>query len=118
MTKYQKELLEKCNVRTEIDQKVPLFDDIYILPTKEKHESGYKIMYIVGKVRKNDEYYLLDTCCDVVNLGFFTKAIKEVNIDIEHAGIIHLWNNYQLFKCGYRVSSCTFEFVDREASND
>ena len=117
MTKYQKELLVKCD-GVNITQELPLFDDIYILPTEKKHDSGFKIMYVVGKVRENEQYYLLDTYCDVINLGFLIKTIKEVNIDIEHHGIIHLWSNYQLFKSGYRVSSCTFEFVDREVLDD
>ena len=110
MTKAQKELLDKCK----LESNLPLFDDIYILPTNEKHESGFKKMFIIGEVRDKEEYYLIDSCCDVVNLGFFNKSIKEVNIDTEHLGIIHFWSNYQLFKCGYRMSSCTFEFVDRK----
>ena len=112
MTKHQKELLEKCK-RPAFYEDLSLFDDIYILPTNQRHDSGFKIMLIVGEVRETEEYYLIDACCDVVNLGFLTKQIKEVNIDIEHSKIIHLWSNYQLFKCGYRLSSCTFEFVDR-----
>ena len=117
MTKYQKEFLDKCII-TDISAELPLFDDIYILPTNKKHDSGYKIMYIVGGVHKTNKYYLLDTYCDVVNLGYFKSSLKNVNIDIKDNGIIHLWNNYQLFRCEFRVSSCTFEFVDKEVHND
>ena len=112
MNKFQKELLEKCK-HIGIDEETPLFNDIYILPTTRKHESGYKIMYVVGLDRKNNQYYLLDTFCDVVNIGNFIKSLKGIDIDILDNGIIHLWNNYQLFKSIYRVSSCTFDLVER-----
>lgn len=113
MNKFQKELLEKCK-DTNLFDELPLLDDIYILPTTRNHDSGYKIMYIVGLDRKKDQYYLLDTYCDVVNLGYFAKNIKNINIDILDNGVIHLWNNYQKFESNFRVSSCTFEFVDKE----
>lgn len=113
MNKFQKELLEKCII-TKHDEELPLFDGIYILPTNRKHDSGYKIMYIVGHYAKEDKYYLLDTYCDVVNFGYLVRELKELNIDILDNGIIHCWSNYQLIKSGYRVSSCTFDFVDRK----
>lgn len=113
MNKFQKELLEKC-IKTKHDEELPLFDGIYILPTNKKHDSGYKIMYIVGHDVKEDKYYLLDTYCDVVNFGYLVRELKELNIDILDNGIIHCWSNYQLIKSGFRFSSCTFDFVDRK----
>lgn len=113
MNKFQKLLLEKCKT-IKVDDDVRLLDEIYILPTTRKHDSGYKIMYIVGKSQKENEYYLLDTYCDVVNFGWFKTKIEELNIDILDNGIIHLWSNKQLFKSTFRVSSCVFETVDRE----
>ena len=109
MNKFQKELLEKCK-NVEYDDILPLFDDIYILPTNRKHDSGYKIMYIVGLNREENQYYLLDTYCDVVNFGDFVKNLKELNVDILENGIIHCWSNYQKIKSNFRVSSCTFDF--------
>lgn len=113
MNKYQKELLEKC-INTKLTDELPLFDDIYILPTNRKHDSGYKIMYIVGLIRKTEQYYLLDTYCDVVNFGDLLKQLKELNIDILDNGIIHCWSNYQQMQSNFRVSSCTFDFIDRK----
>ena len=113
MNKFQKQFLEKC-INTKIDDELPLFDGIYILPTNRKHDSGYKIMYIIGLDRTHDKYYLLDTYCDVVNFGDFVKNLKELNIDILDNGIIHCWSNYQFIQSNFRVSSCTFDFVDRK----
>ena len=58
MNKYQKKLLEKCK-KTTLSEEIPLLDDIYILPQNRKHDSGYKIMYIVGYDSKQEQYYLL-----------------------------------------------------------
>ena len=115
MNKFQKEFLKEC-IDTKHSDNLPLFDGIYILPTNRKHDSGYKIMYIVGHSVKEDKYYLLDTYCDVVNFGYLLKQLDELNIDIEQNGIIHCWSNSQLIKSGFRVSSCTFDFVDRKDS--
>jgi len=113
MNKFQKEFLERC-ITVKLLDETPLFDDIYILPTNKKHDSGYKIMYIVGHERTYDKYYLLDTYCDVVNFGDLIKNLKELNVDILQNGIIHFWSNYQQIQSNFRVSSCTFDFVDRE----
>lgn len=112
MNKFQRELLDKCK-DIELTEDIPLLDDIYILPTTRKHDSGYKIMYIVGLSRKKDQYYLLDTYCDVLDIGEFMSLAKDIHIDIQDNGIIHIWSNYQLFRSVFRVSSCTFEMVDR-----
>ena len=115
MNKFQKELLEKCK-HIGIDEEVPLLDGIYVLPTTRKHDSGYKIMYIVGYA--DNEYYLLDQICDVVdfeNLFVYEKTIKDLHLDIHDNGVINLWSNHQQMKSMFRVSSCTFDFVDRRS---
>lgn len=76
----------------------------------KKHDSGYKIMYIIGHSRKNKEYYLLDTMCDVVNFGGLDKYIKNLNVDILDNGIMHFWSNYQGMIVPHRCSSCFIEF--------
>lgn len=112
MNKFQKELIEKCK-KVSINDETPLFDDIYMLPTTRKHDSGYKIMYIIGYSREKNEFYLLDTYCDVVSLGEFDTNIKDLHIDVLDNGIIHYWSNYQMFESIFRVSSCTFKMVKR-----
>ncbi len=113
MNKYQKEFLSKCK-NVGICDDVPLLDSIYVLPTNRKHDSGYKIMYVVGYEDKTETYYLLDTYCDVVDFGEFHTDIKDLHIDIAENGIIHYWSRYQQFQSNFRVSSCTFEMVDRK----
>ena len=112
MNKYQKELLDKCK-EVKFDEEIPLLDDIYILPTNRRHESGYKIMYIIGFIRATKQYYLLDRICDVVNFGEFQQFMRGINVDIANNGIIHFWSNYEKFKSEYKISCCTFEMVAR-----
>lgn len=112
MNKFQKELIEKCKEVSHFED-TPLFDDIYVLPTTRKHDSGYKILYVIGQTRKDDTYYLLDTYCDVVDFGEFNSMIKDLHIDVLNNGIIHYWSNYQQFKSIFRVSNCTFEMINK-----
>lgn len=113
MNKFQKELIEKCKEVSQFED-TPLFDDIYILPTTRKHDSGYKILYIIGQTRKDNKYYLLGTYCDVVDFGEFNTPIKDLHVDVLNNGIIHYWSNYQQFESIFRVSNCTFKMVKRK----
>ena len=117
MNKFQKEILDKCE-KVKFDDELPLLDMLYILPTQRKHDSGYKIMYIVGINCKKEKYYLLDTYCDVVDLGYFYNNVKDLHIDIKENGIIRLWSNRQLFKSEFRVSCCTFDMVEKLEAKD
>ena len=117
MNRAIKELLNKCIKVGSMEDKVPLLDDLYIIPTRKKHDSGYKIMYVVGGVRKPEHYFLLDVGSDVVNFGYFKTTMENINLDIKDNGIIHFWSNKEKFKSGFRVSSCTFELV-KEVDND
>ena len=118
MNKEKQELLDKC-IKLEIIEEPPILGGIYIVPTRKIHESGYKIMYVVGhtpfKTTEETKYYLLDTICDVVDFGSFIyeNSINDLHLDIQSSGIIHIWSNHQNMKCGFRLSSCTFEMVDR-----
>lgn len=119
MNKEKQELLDKCK-KTSISGDVPILGGIYIIPTKFKHDSGYKIMYIVGHTpfrrKEETEYYLLDTCCDVVDFDNFLNSmlINDLHLDMTTGGIIHIWSNRQNMKSIFRVSSCSFEMVNKE----
>lgn len=120
MNKEKQELLDKCIKLKTMLEEPPILGGIYIIPTRYKHDSGYKIMYIVGhapyKGNEEEKYYLLDTCCDVVDFdNFMSKntTIRDLHLDIKPSGIIHIWSNRQNMKSGFRLSSCTFEMIDK-----
>lgn len=112
MNKGKKEFLNNCKY-LKFTEEPPILKSIYIIPTQYKHDSGFKIMYIVGEDLYGEKY-ILDTGCDVVNFGNFIgkNMINDLNIDINQNGIIHIWSYKQKIKCGFRVSSCTFEMID------
>lgn len=117
MNEGKKELLDKCIKLNYIDE-VPILGGIYVIPTNFKHDSGYKIMYIVGHTpfKKNEcKYYLIDTYCDVIDFEsyFSKKDIKNLHIDIDTNGILHIWSRSQNMKNIYKLSNCSFEMVEK-----
>lgn len=97
MTK--KELLE---LEMEEDgAEIPLLDNIYLIPTRRKHDSGYYCMEIVGTT--NDGKYMkkLATYSDVFDIGDVFESLPSpmVSIDIPECNVIHFYNiNHYKFK--------------------
>lgn len=124
MNKAQKELLDKCK-KLNMEEKLPLFKGIYIIQQRKLHDSGYRMMYVIGhtsydKEKKDSEYYLIGTYSDVVDFQpVWAKYIKgsnemcDLHLDIDKNGIIHIWTNSEKsFNCYCPcVSSCTLEVV-------
>lgn len=119
MNKEKQELLDKCLKLEQFDE-IPILGGIYVVPTRYKHDSGYKIMYIIGytsyKTNEEQKYYLIDTCCDVIDFvdWFNGESIKDLHIDITPGGIIHIWGNYQNMVNRFNLSSCMFEMIDKQ----
>lgn len=117
MTK--EELLKKAKeVRFAELRQVPILSGIFIIQQRKLHDSGYRMMYVIGHtdfdyLKKDYNYYLLGTYSDVVDFdSFFTKVyMDELHLDISKKGIIHIWSNRNRFRCTHMVSNCTFEVV-------
>ena len=124
MNKSVKELLEKCN-KLNVEEKLPLFKGIFIIQQRKLHDSGYRMMYVIGHteydIEKQDwEYYLIGTYSDVVDFQpVWSKYINgstemcDLHLDIDKNGIIHIWTNSDKHfncYCPY-VSSCTLEVI-------
>ena len=122
MNKGQKEFLEKVK-KTEWGEELPLFRGIFIIPQRKLHDSGYKMMYVVGHTdynedKKDFDYYMLATYSDVIDFApIFDKYIKgnfemcDLHLDINKSGIIHIWtHSSKKLKCTCsHISSCSFE---------
>lgn len=109
----KKELFENViDVKLMNLEKVPELDGVYIVPQRKLHDSGYKMMNVVGHT-ENFDYYLLGTCSDVVDFeSFFTNVpIADLHMDINKNGIIHIWSKSNKFKCTHMFSNCVFESV-------
>lgn len=123
--KAKQELLDKA-IKLNYDSEIPLLKGIFIIQERTLHDSGYRLMNIIGhteydKEIKDFKYYLISCCSDVVDFGpLFERYIKgnysmgDIHLDINRYGIIHIWtNNNKWLKCwGTNLSSCSFEFID------
>lgn len=123
--KAKQELLEKA-IKLNYDSEVPLLKGIFIIQERALHDSGYRLMNIIGhteydKEAKDFKYYLISCGSDVVDFRpLFDNYIKgnysmgDIHLDINRYGIIHIWtNSNKWLKCwGTHLSNCSFEFVD------
>lgn len=114
MNKY--ELLEQAKkvYFNELD-KVPLLSGLYIIEHTKLHDSGYRLMSVVGHT-KDFDYYLIDEYCDVLDLeSFWSKVpLEDLHLDINKKGIIHIWSGRNMFKASHAVSSCVFDVARGE----
>ena len=119
-----KKLLEK-SIDLKFGGEYPAFKGIYIIQQRKLHDSGYRMMYVIGHTEydekiKDFNYYLLATYSDVIDFQpIFDKLLKkeydmcDLHLDINRNGLIHIWtNSSKKMKCEYpHVSSCGFEIL-------
>lgn len=122
--KEKQELLDKA-IKLNYGDDIPLLKGIFIIQERTLHDSGYRLLNIIGHTEYNREiqdykYYLISECSDVVDFNpLFDRYIKgdysmgDIHLDINKHGIIHIWtNSNKWLKCyGTNLSSCMFEFV-------
>lgn len=124
--KKAQELLDKA-IKLNYNDKIPLFKGIYIIQDRKLHDSGFRLMYIIGhteydKELKDFKYYLISNgCSDVIDfMPIFDKYIKnkydmcDLHLDINRNGLIHIWTNSDKklnIRYGLHLSSCSFEIV-------
>ncbi len=125
MNKAGKELLEKA-IDLGYTKELPLFKGIYIIQQRKLHDSGFRMMYVIGHTKydkkiKDIKYYLVGTYSDVIDFEpMFDNLLKrnycmcDLHLDIDENGIIHIWtNSNKKMKCVCPfVSSCGFEIVE------
>lgn len=95
---------------------IPLLDFIYVIPTRRKHDSGYRIMEIVGYSKENDYLKKLDIGCDVVDFNDGLTVLGEdcecISMDIEPSnGFIRIFTRYGKIKVIHRCSAFVFKVV-------
>lgn len=88
---------------------------IVLLPTRRKHDSGYRVMDFVA-VRKGRPVCRLSECSDVVHLGgiggsgslAYNSSISPIPWSIDclpKSGLFHMWANGYELVCGSALSS-------------
>ena len=122
MNKTSKELLDKA-IKLDRNHRTPLFKGIHIIQQRKLHDSGYRMMYVIG-FNETEKYYLISCISDVIDFQpSFNELLKgnydmcDLHLDISKDGIISIWTNSdKRLKCTSPfLSSCTFEIVgDKE----
>jgi len=123
--KQTQELLNKA-VELKYGDEIPLFKGIYIIQERKLHDSGYRLMNVIGhtdydKELKDYKYYLISCCSDVIDFEpVFSKLLSgnydmcDLHLDINKNGLIHIWTNSDKklsCKYGLNYSSCTLEII-------
>lgn len=89
----KKELLEIEHEKFLAD--IPLLDCIYVIPTRRKHESGYKCMEVIGWNR--DGYIKkLATYSDVFQIGEIFSNRHDyfhISMDIPECGVLRFFSH-------------------------
>lgn len=125
MNKESQKLLDKA-IHLQYDDKIPLFKGIYIIQQRKLHDSGFRLMYVIGhteydKELKDYKYYLISCCSDVIDFEpIFDKLLSgkydmcDLHLDINKNGLIHIWTNSDKkihCKYGLHLSSCSLEII-------
>ena len=96
-----------------------VYDSLLIFSTRQKHDSGYARMYIIGMDDDTPKEIATSGSDDIewkVPIG--VHGIGQLRTDcLAKSGILHFWSNYCKFKVGLACSSITVEMVPKEESN-
>lgn len=112
----KEELLQKA-ININLTDTIPLFNGIYVIQQRKLHDSGYRLLYVIGhteydKELKDFKYYLLSSCSDVIDFeSLFNRHYCDIHFDIDRNGLIHIWTKgSKRFRCRtVDVSTCWFE---------
>lgn len=126
INKQARKLLNKA-VKLKYGDEIPLFKGIYIIQERKLHDSGFRLMYVIGhteydKELKDFKYYLISNgCSDVIDFEpMFEKYLSDnydmcdLHLDINKNGLIHIWTNSNKklsCKYGLHLSNCGLEIV-------
>lgn len=116
----KKELLEIKP--SKFDEEIPLLDNIYIIPTRKKHDSGFMCMEIIGTIGIfGEETYkkTLAYCSDVVQICKLFEDGKglemPLSMDCPEFGVIRIFSMECQFKVIHKhISDFVFELVRKQ----
>ena len=88
------------------------YDALYVVPTKETHESGYRLMAIVGASNKEGPIEIAAFCDDLCWEAANIRAMS-VRMDmIPTNNCVHIWGNGVRFRVGRGLSSTSLFVID------
>lgn len=111
------EILKLIENAVEIkDEDSLIFDELYIIPQIELHDSGYHTMTIYGKRIDENKFYKLTTFSDVIHFEKMNEISWFCSMDIPYFGIIRLFprGNYKFLIPFTYISDFTVNFCIKE----
>jgi len=89
---------------------------IRIIPRRKLHDSGYKMMYVIG-LDYNYKPYMISSCSDSIDFtNYYTKQpFHGIQMDVDNEGVISLWSLSNSFKTmDHDCSTIIFDVLQKE----
>lgn len=95
---------------------VRTYDYIMICPTKKKHDSGWRLMAIIGGKKVDEKHYEpveVIGYCDDINwiLPSNAKCFEALRTDMTLSNCVRIWSNYYEFQVGCVTSSTDINVI-------
>ena len=103
--KLKEKLKEACFLST--FEESHLFDYIYIIPTRRKHDSGYYMYEIYGSIR--EKFYCLSKCSDVIDLENVNYI---VSIDSPEYNVYRFFTHCSNYKFSVPYGHCSTFIIE------
>ena len=112
---------ELLNLPQKEFNKIEVYDWIIVVPTRRKHDSGWRLMALVGgkKVGKHYEPVELIGYCDDINWRFPKNMNHNIlRSDMTLSNCIRFWSNNHSFKVGTCLSSTDIEIIEDKPKHE
>ena len=116
----KKKDLEKLELIT-YDENIPLLDELYVVVSNEKHDSGYKMYKIYGVAYGNNREITYAKCLsewpDVIHIvptflnAWYDYYAPVLSIDSVETNLFHIFVRKAKIKVKYNLSDFEFEIV-------
>lgn len=102
---------EHIETRTAKELYGTLYKDIIVRLTNKNHDSGFKMMTVIG-IAKNDKKVLISECCDVITFATISnKFYNTVEMDIPKKNELHYFLRNGVFILDLGAGCSTVKFI-------
>ena len=106
---------ELLNLPQKDFNKIETYEWIIVVPTRRKHDSGWRLMALVGGKKVGDHYEPVELIgyCDDINWKFPKNMNHNIlRSDMTLSNCIRIWSNNHVFKVGTCISSTDIEIIE------
>lgn len=106
---------ELLNLPQKEFNKVETYAWIIVVPTRQKHDSGWRLMALVGGKKVDNHYEPIELIgyCDDINWKFpITINNNILRSDMTLSNCLRIWSDYYSFRVGMCTSSVLIELIE------